>query len=246
MTFCLGLIPKPFVTVVQNLVFALGLCTVAFFNSAFSSAASIPADMAQLCEDAAMVASQSQNVPLDVLLAVTLTETGRAQNGRHRPWPWTVNMEGKGLWFASRDQALAYVQQEYARGARSFDIGCFQINHKWHKSGFASFEAMFDPQQNANYAAAFLRDLHQEKGTWAEAAGAYHSRTEKYAKKYMARFSELRAGLGDQTAALRQPTSPTKPTRENRFPLFVERAPGRMGSLFALSTRSNATGLLGH
>ncbi|MBP1805078.1 lytic transglycosylase domain-containing protein [Rubellimicrobium aerolatum] len=129
-------------------------------------------------------------VPLSVLIAVTLTETGRGRDGTRRPWPWTVNMEGEGHWFATRDEALAFAQARHASGAESFDVGCFQINWLWHHENFVSIDQMFDPLANATYAASFLRTLAEEKGGWSEAAGAFHSRTPDLAAKYRALFDE--------------------------------------------------------
>jgi soluble lytic murein transglycosylase-like protein len=65
----------------------------------------------------------------------------------------------------------------HARGARSYDVGCFQINYRWHGQHFASLDQMFDPDANAAYAARFLSELYAEFGDWSRAAGAYHSRT---------------------------------------------------------------------
>jgi hypothetical protein len=138
-------------------------------------------------------------VPLAVLQAISLTETGRKRAGQFRPWPWTVNMEGKGLWFDTQDDARAYVYSQYKRGARSFDVGCFQINYKWHGQAFASIDAMFDPVANAVYAAEFLRGLRAEEGSWSAAAGAYHSRTPEFAEKYRERFDRIHDTLAGGT-----------------------------------------------
>lgn len=151
--------------------------------------------IAAICESAALIASRETGVPLDVLRAISLTETGRKGNAGFAPWPWTVNMEGIGKWFDDVASAQAYVDRHFARGARSFDVGCFQINYKWHGKAFSSIEDMFDPILNARYAASFLTDLHREFGDWSRAAGAYHSRTPKYAKRYAARFDRIRANL---------------------------------------------------
>ncbi|MEZ5715418.1 MAG: transglycosylase SLT domain-containing protein [Paracoccaceae bacterium] len=159
----------------------------------------------QVCDHVAQVASQQTGVPLSVLQAITRTETGRKKGGRFTPWPWTVNMEGKGVWFDTLDEARSYVFREFKRGARSFDVGCFQLNYKWHHQGFTSIDQMFDPQANALYAAEFLKDLYAEKGNWSDAAGAYHSRTPKYANRYKAIFEKHRRRAGGsetiQTAA---------------------------------------------
>ncbi|MFV1494510.1 transglycosylase SLT domain-containing protein [Phaeobacter sp. JH20_36] len=148
-----------------------------------------------LCDLAARRAARDQGVPLDVLRAITRTETGRGGKQGLQPWPWTVNMEGAGKWFQTEDEARAYVFSHFKRGARSFDVGCFQINFKWHGQAFDSIDQMFDPLANAQYAARFLRELHDEFGDWSQAAGAYHSRTPTYANRYTARFDRVRADL---------------------------------------------------
>ncbi|MEM0944334.1 MAG: lytic transglycosylase domain-containing protein [Pseudomonadota bacterium] len=168
-------------------------------------------DPAALCDQAAAAASARHGVPLDVMRAITRTETGRSRGGVFSPWPWTVNMEGAGYWFDSQADALAFAKTHHARGARSFDVGCFQINYRWHGEAFEGVPAMFDPAQNADYAARFLSDLYAETGAWEKAAGHYHSRTPDLAKRYRARFAEIRADLGP--VAAEPPLPPTTPAR---------------------------------
>lgn len=199
---------------------------------------------AVLCDVAARHASDRTGVPLSVLRALSLTETGRRRNDRSEPWPWTVNMEGKGLWFASRAAALTYVREEYARGARSFDIGCFQINYRWHHAGFATLDDMIEPRKNALYAARFLHDLYRETGDWSRAAGAYHSRTPDLARRYSARFETHLASLSGDTrsvAAADAPVSadalntPATGKRPNSYPFLVAGgSPIGVGSLVPL------------
>lgn len=167
-------------------------------------------EISGLCDRAAFAASQSKGVPLDVLLAISRTETGRRKNSDMQPWPWAVNMEGKGRWFSNIDEARSYVFTHFKNGARSFDVGCFQINYKWHGEGFRSIDDMFDPVLNAEYAAGFLTGLYQEFGNWSDAAGAYHSRNIELAREYTVKFDLIRAALAangvlDATAHLRKP-----------------------------------------
>ncbi|MCB1405802.1 MAG: lytic transglycosylase domain-containing protein [Rhodobacteraceae bacterium] len=157
----------------------------------------------ELCEAAAAQAAQEVGVPTDVLLAIALTETGRGRDGRMRPWPWAANTDGRGHWFDSRDAALAFLRDTLARGQRSIDLGCFQINLRWHGMHFATPEAILDPITSARYAARHLFNLHREFGTWEAAAGAYHSRTPRHNARYRARFAELRAGLHGRGVAAR-------------------------------------------
>ncbi|MGY6410608.1 MAG: lytic transglycosylase domain-containing protein [Alkalilacustris sp.] len=148
------------------------------------------ADPSAICDRAAERASALTGVPLGVLQAIALTETGRRHQGAFRPWPWTTHAVGEGRWFDSRAAAEAHVRALRADGRRSIDIGCFQINFRWHGEAFASPEAMFDPDANALYAARFLADLREELGSWDAAAGAYHSRTPELAARYTARFRQ--------------------------------------------------------
>ncbi len=199
--------------------------------------------IAQLCSTAAASASRATGVPLDVLTAISLTETGRKFGGKLQPWPWTVNMEGAGKWFQSRTLAQEFVDKNFARGARSFDVGCFQINYRWHGQAFRTLEDMFDPVTNATYAAQFLSELYGELGDWGKAAGAYHSRTPKFASRYRARFERIRRGVRDNpdpvldVARMEIPaTADPSATRKNHFPLLQNNGGRRTrGSLVQLS-----------
>lgn len=148
-----------------------------------------------ICDVVALQAAQEFGVPISVMKAITRTETGRVKDGVLSPWPWTVNMEGAGHWFDTRKEAEAYVSKHHSGGARSYDVGCFQINYRWHGHAFASPKAMFDPLTNARYAARFMSDLFAETRDWSSAAGAYHSRTPKFAKLYRTRFDRIRSRL---------------------------------------------------
>ncbi|GKY86680.1 transglycosylase SLT domain-containing protein [Sinisalibacter aestuarii] len=223
---------------------------------AFAAGPALADDMSLICDRAAVLAAARTDVPVSVLKAISLTETGRSRDGATRPWPWTVNMEGEGLWFDTADAALAYAQEHFKRGARSFDIGCFQINYKWHHQHFASIEAMFDPAQNALYAARFLGELFAESGDWEKAAGAYHSRTPEFADRYRARFAAFRAGLQHEDAlplrvaeidpaGARARPSPADTPRINSFPLLQSGGEAALGSLVPLGMPAVPGGLFG-
>lgn len=180
-----------------------------------------------LCESAALRAAGETGVPADVLLAITLTETGRHQQGRLRPWPWTANAEGVGHWFDTPDEATAFARGLLARGQRLFDLGCFQINWRWHGEHFAAPESLLDPLLSARYAARLLDELRRELGSWEAAAGAYHSRTPEHASRYRARFDQIRADLRalPTPPPLQVPAPPGAP-RVNTYPLLAGRSSG--------------------
>ncbi|MFN3644498.1 MAG: lytic transglycosylase domain-containing protein [Gemmobacter sp.] len=185
-------------------------------------------DPAALCETAARAAAEALSVPLDVLRAVMLTESGRRQAGRWAPWPWAVNMAGAGTWHPDAASAERAIAAALATGARNIDVGCFQINHRWHAHAFDSLASMLDPGTNARYAAAFLRDLHAETGDWTRAAGAYHSRIPGLAERYVARFA---AHLANLDAPAQPERTVAALPRTNAYPLLQSRAAARGPSL---------------
>lgn len=188
-------------------------------------------DPAALCDAAARQAAQSSSVPLDILLAITRAETGRRSNGALRPWPWVINDNGQGFWFETEDEALQAAQDRIAAGDDNFDIGCFQINTRWHGQAFASVQDMFDPAVNARYAAQFLTELVQETGDWNQAIAAYHSRTAELAGPYLDRVTELR---GLPPLAEEVQTADAAPQHPNLFPLLQSGGQGAPGSLVPL------------
>ena len=175
-----------------------GMC---FFVLAVFAAPPVMAEPA-LCDAAARDAARETGVPVELLLTLTRVETGRGGvDGAPEPWPWTLNMGGDGSWHDSPAAALSAAQRAIAAGSRNVDIGCFQINYRWHGHSFPSLEAMMDPRGNALYAAHFLGDLYGEFGNWIEAVGVFHSRNPVHSARYLARFHEIRAAL--------QPLRPT-------------------------------------
>lgn len=165
--------------------------TVFFLIVSTVTAGAAQDDPGSICDRAAQLAAAESGVPLQVLRAITRTETGRTRAGSFGPWPWTVNHAGRGLWFDRHGEALDYITAARQEGARNFDVGCFQINFHWHGHAFTSPAEMLDPVRNARYAADFLSDLRVELGDWERAAGAFHSRTPEVAARYLTRFRQI-------------------------------------------------------
>jgi hypothetical protein len=194
-----------------------------------------------LCVAAAEAAARETGVPLGVLLAITLTETGRrTPDGSFAPWAWALNQGGDSHFFTSQDEALDHLFTVLDQGVTNVDIGCFQLNWRWHGQAFASPEAMIDPATNALYAATLLARLYRASGDWSVAAGAYHSATPEYAQRYSARFDRLYAALGEETvlAMADAPAPDPEDSRTNGFPLLQAGAAGALGSLVPLDQTS--------
>jgi hypothetical protein len=152
------------------------------------SAAPPAASPGEACRVAILAAAARHGIPPDLLLAISLVESGRRDpaTGTRMPWPWTANAEGQDYRFETSAQAAAWVRQKQAGGLASIDTGCMQVNLRYHPEAFATVEDAFDPVRNADYAARFLRSLYDGPagGAWMRAAGFYHSQTPERAEWY--------------------------------------------------------------
>ncbi|MFT4149098.1 MAG: transglycosylase SLT domain-containing protein [Paracoccaceae bacterium] len=221
------------VNALLNLVFpALIVLAVCFGRAAVA----MTADPALACDAAAQRAARASDVPLDLLRAITRVETGRGAPAA--PWPWTVNSGGKGLWFANLQEAVAFAETEIAAGRISFDIGCFQMNLRWHGNRFTSLEDMFDPERNASEAAGFLSALHAETGSWTQAAAAYHSRDAEKGTDYVRKVAAtLKSPQDPAPAFLPGPLAPM--VRPNLYPLLTRGSGAANGSLVPVLAARN-------
>ena len=161
-----------------------------------------------LCEASIGVAQKALRIPDKLMPAISRVESGRVDPAtkRVRAWPWTINVEGTGYFFETKAEAIAAVQTLQAKGPRSIDVGCMQVNLKYHPSAFVDLDAAFDPPANALYAAKFLASLHRQFGDWFLATAAYHSqdaeRGEEYQRKVYGRV---------MTAMSAKPVTPASP-----------------------------------
>ena len=149
-----------------------------------------PATPYDECEAAIGTAEHGQAIPPRILPAIGRVESGRPDpdsKSRIRPWPWTIDVEGQGQSFATKDEAIAAVQAAQARGARSIDVGCMQVNLLQHPDAFASLDMAFDPVTNAAYGARFLAALFHQTQSWPMAIADYHSQTPELGIPYQQR-----------------------------------------------------------
>lgn len=134
------------------------------------------ADLA-VCQRHVQSSERAQRIPQGLLAAISLVESGRGlgPDGSLVAWPWTINAAGEGQYFDTKEEAIATTRQLIDDGLRSIDIGCMQINLRYHPDAFASLEHAFDPARNVAYGASYLRQLHRLQGSWPKAVERYHS-----------------------------------------------------------------------
>ena len=167
-----------------------------------------------VCLSAILDAQVRHDIPDNLLLAIGIQEAGRKGPEGLAVWPWTVNAAGEGVFFRTREDAEAWVREKQAEGVSSIDVGCMQVNLHWHGEQFPTPSAAFDPYRNVDYAARFLRNLYRETGDWNQAAGRYHSATDRFQKRYLSSLKRNKDVVASQlprlTALARSSFSPTE------------------------------------
>lgn len=172
--------------------------------AAFISSAPPAAAAGNACEAAILDASQRYGIPVAILYAVGLTETGR----RGSLQPYALNIEGEAVFPATAAEARRVFREARSRGKVLIDLGCMQINHHYHGERFASLDAMLDPRRNVDYAARFLLRLKSRHSTWSMAVARYHAGPDNdpAQKRYICRVvaNMVATGFGKWTEGARR------------------------------------------
>ena len=116
-------------------------------------------------------------IPYTVLYAVAMAESGVGTNdkGTRHPWPWTLNVGGRGHVYASREAAWNALNTFIAQGERSIDIGLMQVNWRYHENKLVDTWRALDPYFNLRVGAGILRQCFEQRGDWWKSVGCYHA-----------------------------------------------------------------------
>ena len=141
-------------------------------------------------------AVRQTGLPAEIPYAIALTESRRSLgDNRERPWPWTLNIQGKGFFFPTREAALAKLKAVLAAGIRNVDIGLLQINWRAHHDRLKTPENALDPYANLQAGIAILFDEIRATGDLWRAIGQYHSHTPARSARYAARVARNLIGV---------------------------------------------------
>ena len=157
------------------------------------------------CERSIRKAERKYALPPYLLAAIALTESGR--DGK--PSPLAMNIAGRTYFASDTGEMETVVARNGGEGA-SIDVGCVQVNLRWHAARFKNWRSLLVPMYNAEYAALYLTELKRRYGSWNAAVGAYHSRTPwrsaNYACLVSRRWSQIfgsqRSGCGADIEAM--------------------------------------------
>lgn len=118
------------------------------------------------CYAWAAIAEQAYGMPKGLMTAIVTQESGGHA--------YALNVDGRAYKYRTAVDA-AYAIQDMAQRAYEIDVGCGQLNIRWHGIKFKNLGALLDPHINMSYAAWHLSVLYKQTGDWAKAAAHYHS-----------------------------------------------------------------------
>lgn len=146
------------------------------------------------------VARLSQ-VPEHYFYGIALNESGKQLISRDfRPWPWTLNVEGKAYFYPTRKACYLALIDFLEQGKKLIDIGLMQVNWHYHQDKLRDPWQALDPYFNLHVGARILRNEYDKTHDWYQAVGRYHSpgqnsdqkqRANQYAEHVFKRIARL-------------------------------------------------------
>ncbi|MFP1887023.1 lytic transglycosylase domain-containing protein [Lonsdalea quercina] len=130
----------------------------------------------QVIPDAYRQIAAAERVPAESLYSLAMAESTRKTSWGAKPWPWTINVAGKGFHYETREEAFSALLKFMQRWPlKNIDVGVAQVNLGWNGHFFPTLHDAFDPYINLRAAARILRACYDARpGSWIQAAGCYH------------------------------------------------------------------------
>lgn len=132
----------------------------------------------EMCSIAISDVEKTHQIKENLMQTIASVESGRYVSSikKRVAWPWSVHSQGKGYYYQTKEEAIQAVKEMQKQGITNIDVGCMQINLKYHGSAFSSLEEAFDPTKNVTYSAKFLKKLYKRNQSWEKTAMQYHSK----------------------------------------------------------------------
>lgn len=129
-----------------------------------------------------------------ILAGIAMNESAYAG----RPWPWTLNVAGRGYFFKTREGAYHALNDLLSQGRCEFDVGIMQVNWCYHHQRFTSAWDALAPSTNIHVAEEILNENYSKTHSVAEDVAYYNSANPVPGREYLVRFihhlDQLEAG----------------------------------------------------
>lgn len=159
--------------------------TVFFFFLIFSKYNLLAVENNEICRIATKKVEKKLKLPNKLLTSISLVETGRFVKNQHRTWPWSVNVEGRSHYFKDKQSMLKFLKIQIKNNVTNFDVGCMQINFRYHIKKESNLKLFIDPNYNVIWAGNFLKQLQKKYKSWNKAISRYHSSDKLRMKIYL-------------------------------------------------------------
>ena len=137
-------------------------------------------------------------IPGMLFYAIALAESGIVIPSlqQRRPWPWTLNIAGEGVYFNTRWEAWRALDQSLRAGETSVDIGLMQVNWRYHQERLGSSWLALEPHHNLTVGATILKECYKSRHDWWASVGCYHApsdsvRARQYRKRVASHWRQL-------------------------------------------------------
>ena len=134
--------------------------------------------------------NKKYRLPNKLLTSISLVESGVIEGDSVNPWPWALNVNGKSKYFDNKKDTLSFLKESLQK-SRNIDVGCMQINYKFHGHNFKNLDHILNPEENVKYAAEFLKKLFKKHKSWNEAISRYHSSEPSRKKRYLKKVRDF-------------------------------------------------------
>ncbi|MGH8549960.1 MAG: lytic transglycosylase domain-containing protein [Blastocatellia bacterium] len=102
--------------------------------------------------------AKAHGIPPEILYAVATTESNqKLRGGLFRPWPWTLNVQGRPERYPTRNAAHAALTRHLSQGSTRIDVGLMQVNWQYHKNQLGSTWEALEPYHNLRVGSRILR-----------------------------------------------------------------------------------------
>lgn len=143
--------------------------------------------------------AEQMGVPINKFYAIALNESGLTRSGAYQPWPWTLNINGKGYRYDNYHGAEKALMDALKAG-KQVDVGIMQINAYWHGHRVDHIAHLLLPHVSLIEGAKILLEQRQRSQDWWEAVGRYHApgndaKSRARAKRYRERVRSIALGM---------------------------------------------------
>lgn len=170
-------------------------CSV-WMTSAVHADVGVPAGYRQV--------AAAHGIPSALFYALALAESGRwiEDWAVSRPWPWALNIEGRGQFYPTRRAAEAALAEVLASGRTSVDVGLMQVSWRYHQPALETPTLALDPYRNLNVAAEILVACRARRDDWWGAVACYHApnapeRGKRYQDRVRSLWDDLQSSVND-------------------------------------------------